>query len=133
MSNLSNDPLADTAPISVADAQARAVETQMRVARSIERQKDRRGRVAVALQRFQRATSASTNFESLAREHIRASNEERADRVAGKIPQRGAQRRFGSAVDAYAFYTKASGRGAGGGEAFRRGAARASRRLIVPK
>jgi hypothetical protein len=139
MSNIiTDDPLADDAAapraeISVASAQARLVESQMRVARAIEQQQQCRGFVATALAAFQKATSQTTNFEQLAREHIAASNQERADRVAGKIPQRGGQRRLGSAVDAFAYHTRNQGRGAGGGEAFRRGAHRGGRRLIVPK
>jgi len=111
-----------TTPLSVTDAQRAVHESHLRNARATDQQRECRGRVAFALAAFQRATMQTTTFEQLAREHINSENQLRADRAAGKIPQRGGQRRLGSAVDAFAYHTRNSGRGAGGGAAFRRGA-----------
>jgi hypothetical protein len=134
--NTSAEPLADDgaapqAEISVADAQARLVETQMRVARAIERQGECRGLVAAALAVFQRVASQTVTQEQLIRQHLESENELRRLRAEGKLPQRGSQRRLGSAIDAYAYHTRNSGRGAGGGAAFRRGATSASGRSML--
>ena len=94
-------------PVSVADARCALVNSQMRCARATDRQREARGNVAVALERFQRATMQTVTQEQLVRQHIESENRLRADRVAGKIAPRGGQRRLGSAIDAYAFYTKA--------------------------
>lgn len=119
---------APKAALSVVAAHHQLAEAQMRCARATDRQREARGNVAVALEKFQRATMVTQNFEQLIRQHIDSENKLRADRVAGNLPQRGAQRRLGSAVDAYAFHTRNHGRGAGGGNAFRRGAHPAARR-----
>jgi hypothetical protein len=109
-------------PLSVLEAQRRLVEVQLRCARATDRQRKARGNVALALAAFQKATMQTQTQEQLIRQHIESENQLRADRVAGKIPQRGGQRRLGSAIDAFAYYTRATGRSAGGGAAFRRGA-----------
>jgi hypothetical protein len=121
--------------LSIADAQRNLIGTQLRVQRATDGQREARGRVALALEKFQRATMQTCTPEQLVRQHIESENQLRADRAAGKIPPRGAQRRLGSEVDRFAFYTRANGRGAGGGRAFARGAAPASLRgrTIVPK
>ena len=125
---------APSRPVSVADAQRALVDSQMRSARATDAQREARGNVALALERFQRATMQTQTPEQLVRAHIESENQLRADRVAGKIPQRGGQRRLGSAVDAFAFHTRASGRGAGGGRAFGRRAFPASMQgRVVPK
>jgi hypothetical protein len=108
--------------LSVIEAQRRVMDSQMRSARAADAQRAARGNVALALEKFQRATMQTQTPEQLIRQHLESEAQLRADRAAGKIAPRGGQRRLGSAIDAYAFYTKASGRGAGGGAAFRRGA-----------
>ncbi len=115
-------------PLSVLEAQRRLVEVQLRCARATDRQRKARGNVALALAAFQKATMQTQTQEQLIRQHIESENQLRADRAAGKIAPRGGQRRLGSAVDAFAFHTRAMGRGAGGGRAFARGAKPASAR-----
>ena len=108
--------------LSVVEAQRRLVEVQLRCARATDRQRKARGNVALALEKFQRATMQTCTPEQLVRQHIESENQLRADRAAGKIAPRGGQRRLGSAIDSFAYHTRAMGRGAGGGAAFRRGA-----------
>jgi len=115
-------------PLSVVEAQRRLVDSQMRCARATDRQRKARGNVALALEKFQRATMQTCTPEQLVRQHIESENQLRADRAAGKIAPRGGQRRLGSAIDSFAYHTRAMGRGAGGGGAFRRGAKPASAR-----
>jgi hypothetical protein len=108
-------------------------ESHLRNARATDSVRAANGNVAVALQRFQTATMQTQNFEGLVREHIKSENQLRADRVAGRIAPR-PQRRLGSAVDAFAFHTKESGRGTGGGRAFGRGAyPKSMRGRVIPK
>jgi len=131
-----DDPLADDAlepVISVIEAQRLVAESHLRMARATDAQRTARGKVALALERFQRATMQTQDFSSLVREHIQSENQLRADRAAGKIPARH-QRRLGSAIDSFAYHTRASGRGAGGGRSFGRGAYPASMRgRVIPK
>jgi len=115
-------------PLSVEAAQRRLVDSQMRCARATEAQGLCRGKVALALERFQRVAMVVQTQSDLAREFIASENEQRRLRAEGKLPQRGGHRRLGSEIDRFAFATRAMGRGAGGGSAFRRGAAPAARR-----
>jgi hypothetical protein len=120
--------------LSVTDAQRNLLDSQLRNGRATDQQKECRGQVAIALQRWQRATQQVVTQSDLQRQAIEASNQERADRVAGRIPQRGGQRRLGSAVDSFAYHTRNSGRGAGGGRSFGRSAYPPSMRgRTVPK
>lgn len=114
--------------ISFADAQRLLAESQVRCAQATERQLVARSKVATALAAFQKATMQTMTFEQLARQHIESENQLRADRAAGKIAPRGGQRRLGSAVDSFAYHTRATGRSAGGGRAFSRKAYPASMR-----
>jgi hypothetical protein len=116
--------------VSVTEASNLVSESQLRCQLATDRQRECRGRVALALEKFQRATMQTCTPEQLVRQHIASSNQERADRVAGKAPVR-PQRRLGSAVDSFAFHTRNSGRGAGGGAAFRRGAHSQSGRNVL--
>jgi hypothetical protein len=109
-------------PLSVVEAQRRLVDSQMRCARATEAQGLCRGEVALALAAFQRVAMVVQTQSDLIRQHIESENQLRADRAAGKIAPRGGQRRLGSAIDSFAYHTRAMGRGAGGGAAFRRGA-----------
>lgn len=118
----SGDTMLPPSPLSVVEAQRRLVEAQLRCARATDRQRQARGNVALALEKFQRATMQTQTPEQLMREHIASENEQRRLRVEGKLPSRGGQRRLGSAIDATAYYSRNAGRGAGGGNAFRRGA-----------
>lgn len=113
---------------SVASLQRELVASQLRCARATEAQGLCRGKVALALATFQRVAMVAQSPSDLIRQHIENENQLRADRVAGKIPQRGGQRRLGSAIDSFAYHTRAMGRGAGGGGAFRCGAKPASAR-----
>jgi hypothetical protein len=115
--------------LSVIEAQRRVVDSQMRSAHAADRQREARGKVALALEKFQRATMMTCSPSQLIRRHIESENQLRADRAAGKIAPCGGQRRLGSAVDAYAYHTRAIGRGAGGGRAFARGAKPSSARI----
>lgn len=114
--------------LSIVEAQRRLVEVQMRCARATDRQRKARGNVALALEKFQRATMQTQTQSDLIRQHIESENEQRRLRAEGKLPQRGGHRRLGSEIDRFAFATRAMGRGAGGGGAFRRGARPASAR-----
>ncbi len=116
--------------LSVPEAQRLLTESHLRMAVATDRQKTARSNVAHALAVFQRLTLQTQDFESLVREHIASSNQERADRVAGRGPVR-PQRRLGSAIDSFAFHTKNAGRSAGGGAAFRRGARAAAGRSML--
>ena len=115
-------------PLSVVEAQRRLVASQLRCARATEAQGMCRGKVALALAAFQRVAMVVQTPSDLVRQHIESENEQRRLRAEGKLPPRGGQRRLGSAIDSFAFHTRAAGRGAGGGNAFRRGAAPAARR-----
>lgn len=121
------------ATLSVAELQQQRVESMMRCQRATDAQRECRGRVALALQQFQRATMQTQTQEQMIRQHIESENKLRADRAAGKISPRGGQRRLGSAIDTTAYYSRNAGRGAGGGNAFRRGASPASRRTPPPQ
>jgi hypothetical protein len=110
------------------EAQRRLVEVQLRCARATDRQRKARGNVALALEKFRRVAMIAQSPSDLIRQHIENENQLRADRAAGKIARRGGQRRLGSAIDSFAYHTRAMGRGAGGGGAFRRGARPASAR-----
>jgi hypothetical protein len=130
------NPPANSAPrpVSVTEAQRVLVDSQMRCARATDRQREARGNLGFALERFQRATMQTQTQEQLIRQHIENENQLRADRVAGKIPQRGGERRLGSAVDSFAYHTRATGRGAGGARAFARKAFPPSMRgRVIPK
>jgi len=132
-----HDDMAKATPrpvLTVMDTQRALFESQMAVKASVNAQREARGRVAFALERFQRATGQTQTFEQLVREHLKSENEQRRLRVAGKLPPRGGQRRLGSAIDSFAYYTKAHGRGTGGGRAFARKAYPPSARGgVVPK
>jgi hypothetical protein len=118
--------------LSVNDAQRALSESHLRSRQATARQRECRGKVALALAAFQRATGQTQTFEQLAREHLKSETQLRADRAAGKIPTRRPQR-LGSAVDSFAYHTRASGRGAGGGRAFGRGAyPKSMRGAVVP-
>lgn len=120
--------------LSVAAAQQALIESQLRVQEATDWQRHWRGMVAVALEKFQRTTMQTTTPEQLIRQHLESENEQRRLRAEGKLPPR-PERRLGSAVDAFAYYTRASGRSAGGGRAFNRGAFRPAMRgqVIPPK
>jgi hypothetical protein len=120
--------------LSVNDAQRALSESQLRSRQATNAQRTARGNLTLALAQFQRVTGQTQTFEQLARQHLASETQLRADRKAGLIPQRGGQRRLGSAIDSYSFYTRASGRGAGGGRAFGRGAyPKSMRGAVVPK
>jgi hypothetical protein len=119
-------------PVSVADAQRALVASQLRNVKATDAQREARGKVALALEKFQRATMQTQTQEQLIRQHIASENEQRRLRAEGKIAPRGGQRRLGSAIDSYAFHTRNSGRGAGGGRAFSRGASSKSSLKAFP-
>jgi hypothetical protein len=120
--------------LSVNEAQRALTESHVRMARATDAQRTARGNVALALEKFQRATMQTCTPDQLIKRHLASEAQLRVDRAAGKVAPRGGQRRLGSAIDAYAFYTKASGRGAGGGRAFGRKAFPASMRgRVIPK
>jgi hypothetical protein len=115
-------------PLSVVEAQRAVVDSQMRCVRATEAQGLCRGKVALALAAFQRVAMVAQSPSDLIRQHIESELEQRRLRAEGKLPPRGGHRRLGSEIDRFAFATRAMGRGAGGGSAFRRGAAPAARR-----
>lgn len=108
---------ADDKP-SLFDRQEKVSESTVRMRLADERVRECRGRVAECITRWQ--TIHAGNFEGLIREHIANENRLRAERVAS-----GQSRVTGhpgpSEIDRFAFYTKQSGRRAGGGGSFRRG------------
>jgi hypothetical protein len=119
--------------LSVVEAQRRLVEVQLRCACATDRQREMRGKLGLALEKFQRATLQTQTPEQLLRQHLESEARLREDRKAGRVAPR-PQRRLGSAIDAFAFHTKDSGRGAGGGRAFGRGAyPKAMRGRVIPK
>jgi hypothetical protein len=65
-------------PLSVADAQKRVVESQVRLKQAYERQREARGRVARALANWQRAIGEIRTHEDIAREFIATGLAERA-------------------------------------------------------
>ena len=81
----------------------------MRCARATEAQGLCRGKVALALAAFQRVAMVVQTQSDLIRQHIESENEQRRLRAEGKLPQRGGQRRLGSAIDRFAYYTRARG------------------------
>jgi hypothetical protein len=106
--------------LTVADAQRALTESHVRMAQATDAQRAARGNMALALEKFQRATMQTCTAEQLVRQHLESENQLRADRAAGKIPPHGGQRRLGSQIDSFAYYTRATGRSAGGGRAFGR-------------
>lgn len=117
-----SDGAAASPTSTVADCQRNLVASQLRCQRATDQQRECRGRVAVALAAFQRATSATVTQEQLIREHLKSEQARRKERIESGGPQV-PTRRLGSTVDAVAFYSRNAGRSAGGGNAFRRGAA----------
>jgi hypothetical protein len=107
---------------------------QQRLQQAATRQRECRHRVAMRLQRWQSATMQTISQEQLIRQHLAHENQLRKDRAEGRGPER-AQPRLGSKVDEFAYYTRAHGRGTGGGRAFGRGAYGPSMRgrSILPK
>ena len=107
---------------------------QQRLQQATIRQRDCRARVARSLQRWQNATMQTITQEQLVRAHLASETQLRKDRAEGRSPQR-AQPRLGSRIDEFAYYTRAHGRGTGGGRAFGRGAYGPSMRgrTILPK
>ncbi len=110
------DPSIGATLIQVQRDQADAL-ARLRTAES--RQRECRGRVALALQRWQNSTNQTITQEQLVRAHLAGETKLRADRAAGLVPPR-AQPRLGSAIDSFAYHTRQMGRGAGGGRAFAR-------------
>lgn len=120
--------------ISVAECAMAVQEAQIAYRLATDRQRDCRGRVAQALDGWQRSMRMTCTPEQLRREYLASEQEQRRLRVEGRDGPRNAQRRLGSAVDSFAYHTRHSGRGAGGGRAFGRGAYPASMRgRIIPK
>ncbi len=92
-----------------------------RLQQATTRQRECRARVARSLQRWQQATMQTISREQLVRQHLANETQLRKDRAEGRAPQP-APPRLGSKVDEFAYYTRAHGRGTGGGRAFGRGA-----------
>ena len=107
---------------------------QQRLQQATNRQRECRHRVAMSLQRWQNATMQTITQEQLVRQHLAHETQLRKNRVEGRGPER-ATPRLGSKVDEFAFYTRAHGRGTGGGRAFGRGAYGPAMRgrTILPK
>jgi hypothetical protein len=81
-----------------------------------------RGRVQQALAQWMRATVRTPTQEEVTRAYLAGEVEQRRLRAEGKLPSSSPQeqRRLGSAIDRFAYYTKSHGRSAGGGRAFAR-------------
>ncbi|MGD0332977.1 MAG: hypothetical protein ABSA90_06935 [Xanthobacteraceae bacterium] len=132
MSELLDDPLADApvttepgdgkpAPMSVSDANQALVNVRLELRRAYELQRLYRGRVQQALADWMRATVRIPTREELTRAYLAGETQLRADIAAGRVqPRPQQQRRLGSAIDSFAYYTKSHGRSAGGGRAFAR-------------
>lgn len=103
----------------VQDAQAALTESHVWLRSAAARQSEARGAVALAVQHWQVAVGGTQSHSDLVREHLKSENEQRAARVAGRIPERG--RPGPSAIDQYAYYTRATGRSSGGSRSFARG------------
>ncbi len=123
------DTLKKAAPLTVVDpsisaavnrAMATQADCQMRLNAAADRRRVCNGRVNLALSRWQNATQQTITQEQLIRQHLASETQLRADRAAGRVPER-ATPHLGSAIDAFAYYTKAHGRGTGGGRSFARG------------
>jgi hypothetical protein len=128
-----SSPQAHASSLSVMDAQSALADSHLRMRQANAARQIARGKVAQALERFQRVTGQRQTQADLIRQHLASEHQFRADRAAGKIAPR-PQPRLGSAVDAYSFYTRNSGRGAGGGRAFGRGAfPKSMRGRVIPK
>lgn len=126
------DTLKNVAPLTVVDpsiaaAVIRAVAAQGDCERRVAAAQDRRrvcnSRVNVAQGRWQDATRQTISQEQLVRSHLASEIELQKDRAEGRVPGR-AVPHLGSAIDAFAYYTKAHGRGTGGGRSFARPSAR---------
>ncbi len=124
-----NRPDTLKAPLTVVDpsisaavirATATQADCQMRLNAAVDRRRVCDGRVNMALSRWQSATQQTITQEQLIRQHLASETQLRADRAAGRVPER-ATPHLGSAIDAFAYYTKAHGRGTGGGRSFARG------------
>jgi hypothetical protein len=105
--------------LTVAQAQRAVTMAQLRLRAAVDKQRQARGRVSAALQKWTAAIGVSLTPEQNAREYIASSIQQRADRAAGHgSARRGRVMR--SVVDATAnAFNSGNGRN-GGGNAFRR-------------
>jgi hypothetical protein len=111
-------------PLSVAAAQRRLIESQVRLRTAIDRQRECRGRIGIAIQKWQQAIGAIVTAEDNVRQHLASEAQKRADRAAGRIPARSGRARPGpSVIDQIAAGTAGAVYGnRGGAFAYKRGA-----------
>jgi hypothetical protein len=113
-------PLEPEPPMTVHAANQQLADSHIRLAKAHEGLSLANARVAACTKAWQVATRAVVTPDALIREHLRSEQAARAERVAngnaGRRPPR-----LGSAVDSFAFHTRAMGRSAGGGRSFARG------------
>lgn len=102
-------------------AQQAHVDCQIRLQAAADRRPTVNGALSIALRNWQNATMQTITQEQLVRQHLASETQLRADRAAGRVPERATPQIANSAIDRFAFYTKAHGRGTGGGRSFGRG------------
>ncbi len=96
------------------------VDCQIRLQRAADQRLPANRNVGLALQAWQNATAETISQEQLVRAHLAGETQLRADRAAGRVPERAQPRIANSKIDQFAYYTKQHGRGTGGGRAFAR-------------
>jgi len=87
-----------TLPLSISTAQRRLVESQVRLRTAIDRQRECRGRLGIAIQKWQQAIGAIISPDENLRQHLASEAQQRADRAAGRIPARAGRARPGPSV-----------------------------------
>jgi hypothetical protein len=114
-------PLEPVPTLTVPAANQNLTNARLELRCAYDLQRELRGRVQLALAQWMRATVRTPTQEELTRAYLASETEQRRLVAAGLVPPRPQeQRRLGSAVDRFAYYTKSHGRSAGGGRAFAR-------------
>ncbi len=96
------------------------VDCQIRLQRAADQRPVANRRVGLAAQAWLNATQATITREELTRQFLAGETQLRKDRAEGRVPEPATPRIANSKIDQFAFYTKAHGRGTGGGRAFGR-------------
>ncbi len=110
-------PLMQAPPLTVPQANQNLTDIRIELRAAYDLQRLLRQRVQQTLAAWMRATVRTPTADELLRQHIQNEQRNRAEGIRPRPPE---QRRLGSKIDQFAYYTKNHGRTTGGGRSFAR-------------